>query len=395
MSEQYTQLVGSGNSGDFVHTSQGVASKEGFSNVSQFWYPTTISFEDCMEKIENERKNRVDIKGLWSDWKFSLSGRDIVLINSDGQSFKPTEHCLNQACQYSSVIPSFVEKTISPEFQADDVDLEQLVDILNYRKTRHHKDNKGNQRELLFRTYGNSIRAVLSKQYLPVDNIWFLEVLQDLIPNGRISHLRGDADRLFSNILIPDSNRFDQDSMYGGLFAIKNSEIGTSSLDCLPGLFRSICANGNIWDRTNGINLRKIHKGKIELKGLALAIGQNLDKQIKLIPEIMDRFLMLRKYTFTEGEFLGVFANLADRLSLTPKQGNDVLNEFIEKESQNMSAFGVVNALTRSSQKYEPEFGNKLDIYAGDLIETNWDSFFKQAKTYDEKQITKLLALSV
>lgn len=393
---EYAQLVGqgAGGSGDLVINSQGGSKEQGFSRVSQYWLPTCLTYEQCLDKLAAERSHREDIVSAWSDWEFVPNNRGVGLKNVDGRVFTPTEYALTQLCDWSSILPSFVHKTIIPEFEPDETDIELLCLTLNHRKIRKHEDNKNEGRELLFRTYDQSnLRAVLTKQYAAIDNEWFINVLKDLIPNGMVSHLRGNCDDVYANILIPDSIRHEEDSDYGAMFAVRNSEIGRASLDCLPSLFRAICRNGCIHQSTTGINLRQVHKGEIKLDGLAMRIGECLDKQIKLIPEVMENFIALRQYEFSDVGMEGVFAAVAERVKFTPKQACDIVMEFMEHESHSKTAFSVINSITRAGQLYNYDVTETFDKIGGNLISTNWDNIKAKAKTYSDQDLIRILGL--
>lgn len=385
----YTQIVNTQTAGDFVHTQQGTAKDEGFSNVSQFWFPKTISFDEAIEKLEAERKSRRDIMSEWSEWNFVVDEGKLSLQNGDGEIFIPTEHALMLASNYCEVSNGFLKQTLAPEFEADETDMQQLVDMLNYRKQRHHQTNKNEPRQLLFRTYGNTLRAVVTDQYATIDNRWFLETLRDLIPGGRLSHQRGDADTIYCNILLPDNVRQEEDSQYGGMFSVKNSEIRLSSIDTRPSLFRAICMNGCIWGEEKGVSYRQVHKGKIDLKNLAKEIGENLDGQIKLLPSIMDNFLKLREHEFKDVPMKSVFAQVALDAKMNREQITGMLEQWIEKEKQ-ATAFGVVNAITRMSQTQTPAIGNAFDIYAGSLMSANWETIIAKAKALTAADLDKV-----
>lgn len=389
----YEQLVGTGTSGDIVIKTQG--GSEGFSRVSRFWMPNCLTYEQCLTKLEDERKNRRDIESNWADWEFTSQGNSLRLKNADGEVFVPTEHALMQALDYCSVTQTHVKDTLSDRFDADDGDMEQLVDLLNYRKLRHSKTKKDEDRKLIFRTYAdNTLRAVLTTLYATIDNRWFLYVMSNLIPNGMVSHQRGDADTLYANILLPDNVRAEEDSDYGGMFSIRNSEIGIASLDTKPSLFRAICRNGCIWDEEKGVSYRQVHKGKIVLPDLAKEISDNLDGQIKLLPSIMENFLSLREFKFEKTlSMTNLMAQISKDTKMTKEQAEGMMNEWNEKEGQNRSAFGLVNAITRMSQTMDAATGNRFDIYAGSLIGANWDQIVAKAKTLSKEDVVKALYL--
>lgn len=390
----YSQLVGEGTTGNFVIQSQG--GSEGFSRVSQFWMPNCKTFEQTIEELEEERKNRRDTVSQWKNWEFTAVGRKLQLKNMDGETFNPTEFALMQALKFCSVSQTHIKQTLDPEFEADNADMDQLVDLLNYRKQRHDQNTKNEERNLIFRTYSdNTLRAVLTTQYAPIDNIWFLSVLKDLIPGGMISHSRGSADSLYFNVLLPDNVREEKESNYGGMFSCKNSEIGELALDTCPSLFSSICRNGNIWDRKDGVRYRQVHKGKIVLADLAMEIGENLDKQIKIIPEIMEKFLALRQYEFKKDvRITNMMAQLAKDGNMTKEQSSEMITQWVEKEKNNRTAFGLISAITRMSQKFDAATCNKFDIFGGSLIGANWDNIVTKSKLLTDDEVKKILHLS-
>lgn len=246
-------LVGSGNSGDFVRQQQGTAIAEGFSAVSRLWYPKTLSFDDGFEAIERDRSQREDVTTSLESVRAIINevGR-FAFAFDDGREFTPNEHALRQAAVKLG-IPITTVNHLTGEWAGDD-GVALLRNTFNVGIRRHNDDQNADERDqFVFRTYnGDSLRAVLTDSFAAIDNRWFLELLSQVLPGGRLSHWRGNADEIFGNILIPDTIREESDSDYGGMISVTNSEIGTARISELPGLFRSICMNGNIWDYVCG-----------------------------------------------------------------------------------------------------------------------------------------------
>lgn len=389
-------IIGQGTAGDFVKQSQPMGTSQGFKHVSALWLPKTITFGQAMEKLEQERSNRQDLLTNWRDWKFSCEGSEISVEYADGRKFKPTDWAWQNLAKYSNVSLTHLKQTMSEDYARDDVDTAQLCSMLNYRKQREHmKDKK--PRQLLFRTYGDgTLRAVLTDEFTAIDNIWVLKLLSALIPEGRISHQRGDADTMFGNILIPDTIRAEDDSDYGGMIAFRNSEIGCASLDTLPSLFRAICMNGNIWSETKGTNFRQVHKGEIKLKEVALAIHANITTQIELIPALMDKFLALRQFEFAKDTTMpAVIAAVVQINKLTPSQGKEILTQWATYEKDQKTAFGVVNAITRAGQLYDASTTRDFDMLGGSLIRADWTSIASLAKAMKPEAIAKNLNMVI
>ncbi len=391
-------IIGQGNVGDFVHNSQPMAKDQGFSNVSAFWMPNTISYSEAMDKLEKERANRKDLLTNWKDWKFNCEGTEFFMEYADGRKFKPTEYCLMNLAKFSNTSLTHVKHTLgmSENFKPDDVDIAQLCNMMNYRKKSFDmKDKK--PRQLLFRTYGDgTLRAVLTDEFTAIDNGWVLKLMSAIIPGGRISHQRGDADTMFGNILLPDNVREEDDGKYGGMITFRNSEIGCASLDTLPSLFRAICRNGNIWDSTKGTNYRKVHKGKINLKEVAIAIHANVTEQIRLIPELMDAFLAMRDIEFESSlPMPKVIAAVCQMNKLSPAEGLAIANQYKTYEKDSKTAFGVINAITRAGQLYDAEKCRDFDILGGRLVSANWNNIKALAKSMSMEAVASHLGMSV
>src|SRR5690606_24449301 len=74
-----------------------------------------------------------------------------------------------------------------------------------------------------------------------------------------------------------------------------NSEIGIRRLYSQPSVFRAICMNGCIWDAEKGTQLSVVHKGNTNLADLASAIESNLQSQIPLLSNGVDKLLDTRQ----------------------------------------------------------------------------------------------------
>ena len=153
-----------------------------------------------------------------------------------------------------------------------------------------------------------------------MDNSWFVNVIKGLVPSGRLSHWKGDSDTIYGNVLIPDTIREEEDSDYRGMFSVGNCEIGIRSISTCPSVFRAICMNGCIWDQEMGVAIRKVHRGEINLEELKDAIKLNLEEQIPLLPEGIERLLAIRAKGTDGASLSTVFASVAKDHKLSKKQ---------------------------------------------------------------------------
>jgi len=400
-------IQGKTRQGDFVHSSQGTAGAQGFKCVSRLWYPKTTALSDGIDQLLDDARSRDDIlcpakhmgMGLNDDNKF-------VLEYVDGREFVPTTHAFKQLATWCGVSHQFVKDMTNPvtsqggklKYERDRKDAETLLGVLRngYRRLEADKDFR-------FRTYNDgTLRAVLSDRYAIIDNAWYLETLQELFKEiggdePRLSHWKGDADTIFGNVLIPDTCRADQDSDYGGMISISNCEIGIRRLSQLPSVFRAICMNGCIWDQEHGEKISKVHRGEIDLNQLRYDIACNLNEQIPLLGEGVERFLALRDKTLTKGvKLANVFAVIAVENKLSyglEGQAAKVAGMFNDHEAGDRNLFGIVNAITRAGQLYSPAEWVRFDGIAGNLMsmsDNSWEGLQARAKAIDSKVFDKV-----
>ena len=218
----------------------------------------------------------------------------------EDEFFVPTNHALTQMtsklCEGKGTgfVRNLRENVYSAKdevkIQRDREDAEVVEHILTNGLRRI-----GGDTNYKVRTYDDgTMRAFVSEKYAEVDNRWFLNQVKDVIPGGRLSHWRGDADTIWGNVLIPDTIREEDDSDYGGMVSISNCEIGKRNVKSLPSLFRAICMNGCIWSQTKGQEIKVRHVGEIDLDQLSIQLHDNIEAQIPLIPQGIERLLGIR-----------------------------------------------------------------------------------------------------
>ena len=391
----YQKLVGTGTQGDFVRETQGVADDKGFGNVSKAWYPKTKSYDEGFDQLESERGHRQDYLIAADSIKFEI--RDLVTQAGDtvqcgvvieDEFFVPTNHALTQMtsklCEGKGTgfVRNLRENVYSAKdevkIQRDREDAEVVEHILTNGLRRI--DGKTNYK---VRTYDDgTMRAFVSEKYAEVDNRWFLNQVKDVIPGGRLSHWRGDADTIWGNVLIPDTIREEDDSDYGGMVSISNCEIGKRNVKSLPSLFRAICMNGCIWSQTKGQEIKVRHIGEIDLDQLSLQLRENIEAQIPLIPQGIERLLGIRAFGTDGIPMRNVIAAVAETNREVDKRGaTAILEAWVTEESKiapvERSLFGVVNSVTRAGQYFDNQTWVKFDELGGRLInstEKQWES---------------------
>jgi hypothetical protein len=235
----------------------------------------------------------------------------------------------------------------------------------------------------------DTVRAILSTKYSPIDNLWLIEVLNKAIPDGLISHCRGDSDTIYANILMPDSIRFDNDSDYGGMFSISNCEIGKRALATRPSLFRAICQNGCIWGKHKGIDFRRKHIGLVMNDELAEAIADNLYEQIPVIDSVREAFLKTRHNKIVGVAPLPIIYSVAKEFNLSNKEADQWIVEWQKEEGGENTQFALINGLTRAGQKFNNDRWVQIDTIAGELVTESWDKRIFIAKGVNGDDVAK------
>ena len=407
--------------GDAILSSDAIMGKreglynEAFSHVSGIWLQKCLSFEQAKQQLVTEQQQIEDLHTPLKEW-------DVVVV-SDGVAFRhlqsgrdyvPTDHALNLMCQVGKGMSSWTSRSLrdpiphatkkdddgNPEVikggERGQADFEVLRDYIKVHLFNAERVDQNKMR--LFRTWQNgTLRALLSEQYQIINNVWFLDVLSKTIPGGVVSHWKGDADSIYGNVLIPDTIRAETDSDFGGMLSIGNSEVGTRRISSLPSVFRAICMNGCIWDQTYGKGINKVHRGKVDFITLEATIIANLEAQIPLLPQGIERFLGLRAFGCGDTPLPNLVAQTAIDYSLSKRQVAAVQDGWAEElrllgRNDGRTAYGLVNAITRAGQQFDNDSWVQFDSIGGEfatLDENGWNKFRNRAGNLTEEQVAK------
>ena len=412
MSEQLGNGMKVGEAGEHFTDSQ--AKADNFRNVSQIWRNKCMTFDEGMDKLQNQQAVIEDFREPLSafDTIVTEAGKFALRKKSTGKDYIPTGHALRQmavAGQTSawmfedlSTDKAGTKKNEDFKYRRDSSDADMLKSIVDH--TLFNGSRFDQKKTRLFRTWKNgSLRAVLSDKYAIVNNVWYMELLKKLIPGGLLSHWMGDADSIYGNVLIPDSIRQETDSAYGGMVSIGNSEIGLRRLSNMPSVFRAICMNGCIWEQESGKNVRQVHRGELNLDTLAYTIKSNLNSQIPLLNKGIDTLLSNRSRSFGNCSVDQVLAATAKQFKVTRhnmvgiRKGFDTEVGILGTDAK--SAFGLINAITRHGQECEPNEWVAFDQLGGRLSaqsDNQWDSLKGLATSItDKKEVEKLIGVNV
>jgi hypothetical protein len=365
-------------------------------HVHKDWWAKTESYDTVMEKTQTAIDNREDVMVKAGQVVCTVNNDVMQFTTTDGRSFTPTDHCLEQFSIRTKVPSSSVMRELRKIDGYDEQDADLMARLGNNALRRIDPD-----KEFRIRTYTDgTARAFVTDKYAPIDNRWYLETLREFLPEGRFSHWRGDEDTIYGNILLPDSIMDygqDDDTDYGGMVSVGNCEIGKRRITQTPSLFRAICMNGCIWGQTKGKDISKVHRGKIDLDSLKVLIAENIEYQLSILPDGIRKFLDTRTQSLNDANVKGVIAAVATDYKLTKKQATESLEQYLAHETHEQNMFGVINAITRAGQVFDNDSWVRLDEVGGMLMDTSasrWTNILARAKTYTDKDFEKVYALT-
>jgi hypothetical protein len=399
--EQLKMNDGNRNEGNFVKSLQGetgVGFEEG-THVHKDWWAKTISYDEGREKAQRAAEERIDltvpaskIKGVVAETLLPTghTGHEFRL-HVDGRDFVPTDYALTLFSQKAGLPSSTMMKVIRAGGGFDAQDAKLMSDAANNYLRRLPQD-----KEYFVRANTDgTMRAFLSDKYAPIDNRWFLDTIEELVPEGRLSHWRSDEDTMYGNVLIPETimDKPDGDSDYGGMLSLGNCEIGKRKASTLPSIFRAICLNGCIWGSVSGTAYKRRHVGTIDLDALKAGIASNLTAQLPLLPTAIDALLDTRRFTTSAVPLKNVIGIVSKDHKLSAGEASKVAEEFRTYESAHRSLFGIVNAITRAGQKGSNERWVAMDEVGGKLVSSSepyWNDVLHRADRLKESELKKL-----
>ena len=220
---QKLEMTAEKTEGSFVRNLQGQTGVgfEKNTHVHKDWYATTLSYDEAMEGLQRSAEEREDVLAPVKDINAVVTDDGEFAFNVQGREFVPTDWALQQFSIRSKVPSSTVIQKLRSQEDADDQDSDVMAYLANNSLRRLDQDKK-----YRLRTYTDgTCRAFVTDKYAPIDNRWYLETLQEFMPEGRLSHWKGDEDTIYGNILLPDTildYGTDDDSDYGGMISIGN-----------------------------------------------------------------------------------------------------------------------------------------------------------------------------
>lgn len=329
------------------------------------------------------------VKAVVVDEKFHI--RD----NEANKFYKPTKHMINQLAQKTKWGSYTLQKLYNSENVRHHEIFRDLVDM------SFNEDFDG---DYLFRfnDRDDSCRAFLSDRYAIIDNNWVLEKVQKFLPTDckeAVAKDKSGEDFINFMVVLPSSLTSSDDSDYGGLIKVSNSEIGTHRLNISAGVFRTICSNGAIgWVEDQHESISVVHRGRVDLELLGNHIQSAINKHIEAMPTMIAKLLGTKKMGWDGASMTPLFASVAQSYKLSKQEIESVHTawgvERNETPAYAKTLFGVINSLTRGSQRLGESSWDKLNAIGGKLAEYDngdWNGLTNMAKSMTSKRVEEIL----
>jgi len=320
------------------------------------------------------------------------------LDQETNQRYIPTKHCLSQLSQKFNI----GSHALNQYLKRPEADCQLLLRDLFRIHWKYDSDNKN----YLFRLNDSdgTARAFLSEKYAIINNDWVLDQVEKYLPKealGQVAHNYSTGDFINFQVFIPQTQKMAQDSEYGGLIQIENSEIGTHRLKIEAGVLRLICTNGATgFSSLSSINM--VHRGKVDLNSIGYQLQSGIQENILKMDTLINKFLNLKQFALAGDDganMTPLYATVADVYRLNNQEIEAVHTGFgiesNETPENTRTLFGVANTMTRAAQLKLPEPSwKKLNDVGGQLAEyqeTDWKVLVAKSKAMTTNDVEKVL----
>lgn len=247
---------------------------------------------------------------------------------------------------------------------------------------------KDDDERRMIRTLDGQVRAVLSDRYRRLDNYELAESVLPILQRmegARFESVELTATRMYVKVVTPriQCEVAPGDVVQAGV-VITNSEVGLGTLSVQPLIYRLVCRNGLI---ASDQGLRKTHVGRsvqsesglvtvfrddtmaADDKAFFLKVRDVVEATVSQVSfeQIAAKLAKTRGIRLA-GDPVRSVEVLAERHGLNERERTGVLRHLIEDAE--LSAYGLVNAVTHTSQEVDDyDRATELELLGGKLIE--------------------------
>ena len=157
--------------------------------------------------------------------------------------------------------------------------------------------------------------------------------------------------------------------------------------------------NGCIWGQQKGKDVNKVHRGTIDLDALKVALAENIEFQLSILPDGIRKFLDTRSKEFDvqHTSHKGMVAAVANEFRLDKRLATNTLEQYVKHEFEHHNLFGVINSLTRAGQNFDSQTWVNVDTIGGKLMQmtaSKWHNLQAKAQSMTDKDFDKTFCLT-
>jgi len=251
-----------------------------------------------------------------------------------------------------------------------------------------------------FRGDGNGqlhCRGLFSDRYAAVDSWPLMQMVADSLTReeqqaARVHRMSYDGDELTTSLFWPGSERVVDGESYRVGVAIQTSEVGTLRLRVAAWVGRLVCDNGLIVNSELGEYVSRRHVGRIDMQVLTQGVRGAVACALEKADRALTQLGSARSIPVADAD--RAIVQLGRELKLTNDQTRAWLNghdaTIVEPSVRKVSAFSVVNGLTRGAQydEFEATTRSHLESLAGRILAPSLDSSESTMRNWwDELQL--------
>lgn len=318
---------------------------------------------DTMERLSTNNVGMEDICTL--TWRYHENNKDFSIpfknmevdndmnISFEGNTYGISDFALSQMCSKLQVPVNYVKKC----YQSGQKELGT-----NNLKAWLSNDD----RQVFVRTYGDTVRGILSNKYSVLDSVEILDWLQN-VPQINDYLIKGayvSPDRLHLRLISPEPLAVPGEDLFPGVF-IDNSDVGKSSVNIRFMIYKQVCTNGLVLPRQEGILFKQKHIGILK-QDFITEINKNLQAFTDLTNRATQIVEETRKVVLSPIQV----ERALDKVKIDTRLGETHV-ENLRKYMEDMYGFtqwGFINAITDVAKAFTLDRRNELEKYAANFL---------------------------
>jgi hypothetical protein len=262
-----------------------------------------------------------------------------------------------------------------PSKYARDMVANKKFDLFN-QNFKSWSESHGIDKKFNVRTYKNSVRGILSTDYVPVDSHYLLPLLQNGLSGTGMEFKvdRGTINPEFTNIRIISNQQISvaNDPHYVG-FKFSTSDVGQSVVRFEYFIFRAKCTNGMFFGKVGGDLIRKRHTTR-ELNNqryIESMIGDAFKNIDGLIEQTTNALQHAKDRVITSNDMERIMERFLARTTFGKKRTDmlfDRVKYISETNYEGNNLFSIANAITEIAQDFDIKSQEEAETFSGDLL---------------------------